>query len=54
MGVGGEKRPNMAKFKMLVGRTGFNEVALGDTFIQALLQLILFKIHKESQECSTS
>ena len=34
----------MAKFEMLAGRTGFNNVALEDTSIQGLPQLILFKV----------
>src|SRR5882672_3324403 len=35
----------MAKFEMLAGRTGFNEAALEDAFIQGLPQLILFKVY---------
>src|SRR5467141_3189970 len=31
----------------LAGRTGFNEVALEDTFIQGLPQLILFKVYSQ-------
>src|SRR5882672_8190809 len=36
-----------AKFEMLAGRTGFNEVALEDTFIRGLPQLILFKVYSQ-------
>jgi len=38
----------MAKFEMLTGRTGFNEAALEDTFIQGLPQLILFKVYSQT------
>ena len=38
----------MAKFEMLVGRTSFNEVALEDTFIQGLPQLILSKVYSQT------
>src|SRR5882724_692168 len=34
-----------AKFEMLADRTGFNNAALEDTFIQGLPQSILFKVY---------
>ena len=37
-----------AKFEMLVGRTGFNKVALEDTFVQGLPQFILFKVYSQT------
>src|SRR5882672_3459272 len=37
----------MAKFEMLAGRTGFNEVALEDAFIRGLPQSILFKVYSQ-------
>src|SRR5882724_1015551 len=37
-----------AKFKMLAGRTGFNEAALEDAFIQGLPQSILFKVYSQT------
>src|SRR5882672_9637646 len=36
-----------ANFEMLEGRTGFNKVALEDTFIRGLPQLILFKVYSK-------
>src|SRR5882672_719190 len=36
-----------AKFEMLAGRTGFNEVALEDAFIRGLPQSILFKVYSQ-------
>jgi len=42
----------MAKFEMLVGRTGFIEAALEDVFIQGLPQLILFKIYSQTSLAS--
>src|SRR5882672_6062435 len=38
----------MAKFEILVGRTGFNEAALEDAFIQGLPQSILFKVYSQT------
>jgi len=38
----------MAKLEMLAGRTGFNEVALEDTFIWGLPQLILSKVYSHT------
>ena len=38
----------MAKFEMLAERTGFNELALEDTFIQGLPQSILFKVYSQT------
>ena len=38
----------IAKFEMLAGRTGFNEVALEDTFIQSLPQLILSNFYSQT------
>jgi len=38
----------MAKFEMLVGRTGFNEAALEDAFTQGLPQLILSKVYSQT------
>ena len=38
----------MAKFKMLSGRTGFNEAALEDTFIWGLPQPILSKVYSQT------
>ena len=38
----------MAKFKMLMGRTGFNEVTLEDTFIWGHPQLILSKVYSHT------
>src|SRR5882672_3966435 len=37
-----------ANFEMLAGRTGFNEVALEDAFIQGLPQSILFKVYLQT------
>src|SRR5882672_1161120 len=37
----------MARFEMLAGRTGFNKVALEDTFIRGLPQSILFKVYSQ-------
>src|SRR5882672_4851455 len=37
----------MATFEMLAGRTGFNEVALEDTFIRGLPQSIPFKVYSQ-------
>src|SRR5882724_9544792 len=37
-----------AKFKMLAGRTGFNEAVLEDAFIQGLPQLILSKVYSQT------
>ena len=34
----------MARFEMLVGRTGFNDVALEDIYVQGLPNSILQKI----------
>src|SRR5882672_182733 len=38
----------MAKFEMLAGRTGFNEVALEDAFIRGLPQSILPKVYLQT------
>ena len=38
----------MAKFEMLSGRTGFNEVGLEDAFIWGLPQSILAKVHSQT------
>src|SRR5882672_6748255 len=38
----------MAKFEILVGRTGFNEAALEDTSIQGLPQSILFNVYSQT------
>ena len=38
----------MAKFKMLVGRTSFNEAALEDAFIWGLPQPILSKVYSQT------
>jgi len=38
----------MAKFEMLMGRTGFNEAALEDAFIQGLPQPILPKVYAQT------
>src|SRR5882724_9643902 len=38
----------MAKFEMLVGRTGFNEAALEDTFIWGLPQPFLSKVYSQT------
>jgi len=38
----------MAKFEMLAGRTGFNEVALEDAFIRGLPQSILLKVYSQT------
>jgi len=37
-----------ARFEMLAGRTGFNEAALEDAFIQGLPQSILFKVYLQT------
>src|SRR5882724_1150647 len=37
-----------AKFKMLADRTGFNDAALEDAFIQGLPQSILFKVYLQT------
>jgi len=37
-----------ARFEMLAGRTGFNEVALEDAFFQGLPQSILFKVYSQT------
>ena len=37
-----------AKFEMLVGRTGSNQVALKDTFIWGLPKLILSKVYSQT------
>jgi len=38
----------MGNFEMLTRRTGFNEVALEDTFIWGLPQLILSKFYSQT------
>src|SRR5882724_648893 len=38
----------MAKFEMLADRTGFNDAALEDVFIQGLPQSILFKVYLQT------
>jgi len=38
----------IAKFEMLTGRTGFNKVAMEDTFIQGLPQPILSKVYSQT------
>src|SRR5882724_13473978 len=37
-----------AKFEMLADRTGFNDAALEDAFIQGLPQSILFKVYPQT------
>ena len=37
----------MANFEMLTGRTGFDDAALQDTYIQGLPQSILLKVYSQ-------
>ena len=37
-----------AKFEILAGRTGFNNVALEDVYVQGLPNLILLKVYSQT------
>ena len=48
MNIGMMADEYMAKFEMLADRTGFNDAALVDMFIQGLPQSILFRVYLQT------